>query len=122
VTNEQFLKGDFNTNFIDNTPALLKFHKPQDRATKALKFLANNIVNNPSNVQLNDTIVLPPIRVPVVKYGEPIPTGTKDILNRHGVAGVIDFIKKVKRCFSPIQHLEMPTSPFLQRGLEQRIC
>lgn len=94
VTNEQFLKGDFNTNFIDNTPALLKFHKPQDRATKALKFLANNIVNNPSNVQLNDTIVLPPIRVPVVKYGEEIPTGTKDILNRHGVAGIIDHIKK----------------------------
>ncbi|MCA1980337.1 MAG: pyruvate carboxylase, partial [Calditerrivibrio sp.] len=96
VTNKHFVEGNFNTNFIDNNPSLLKFHKPQDRATKVLKFLANNIVNNPSGVQLSDSTILPPIRVPVVKYGEQIPTGSKDILNRHGVKGVIDYIKKSK--------------------------
>lgn len=96
VTNKHFIEGNFNTNFIDQNPSLLKFHKPQDRATKVLKFLANNIVNNPSGVQLSDSTILPPIRVPIIKYGEQIPTGTKDILNRYGVKGVLDYIKKSK--------------------------
>jgi len=96
VTNKDFLLGNFNTNFIDSNPNLVKFSKPQDRATKVLKFLANNIVNNPSGVKLDNNTILPPIRVPIVKYGEHIPTGTRDILNRHGVKGVLDFIKQNK--------------------------
>lgn len=96
ITNKNFISGNFNTNFIDTNPDLLKFPKPQDRATKVLKFLANNIVNNPSGVKLESNTVLPPIRIPVVKYGERIPAGTKDILNRHGVKGVVDYIKQSK--------------------------
>ncbi|MCX8083801.1 MAG: pyruvate carboxylase [Calditerrivibrio sp.] len=96
ITNKDFLSGNFHTNFIDDNPELLKFPKPQDRATKVLKFLANNIVNNPSGVKLSENTVLPPIRVPVIKFGEHVPTGTKDLLNRHGVEGVIDHIKKSK--------------------------
>jgi pyruvate carboxylase len=81
---------------VDTEKSLYEFKKRKDRATKALKFLANNIVNNPTNVKLSEDISLPPIKIPVVKYGEKVPTGTKDILNRSGVKGVLDYIRNSK--------------------------
>jgi pyruvate carboxylase len=96
ISHEKFLRGEVDTTFVDETKSLYQFKKRKDRATKTLKFLANNIVNNPSSVKLSENIVLPPIKVPVVKFGEKIPTGTKDILNRKGVKGVLDYIRNSK--------------------------
>lgn len=96
VNNKDFLTGNINTNFIDNNPSLLKFKKSKDRATKALMFLGNNIVNNPSNVVITTNITLPQINIPIVKFGEKIPTGTRDILLRDGVSGVMDYIRNSK--------------------------
>lgn len=93
INHEHFLKGKVDTTFVDETKSLYKFKKRRDRATKTLKFLANNIVNNPSGVKLTEEIILPPIKTPVVKFGEKIPTGTKDILNRKGVKGVLDYVR-----------------------------
>lgn len=93
INHEYFLKGKVDTTFVDETKSLYKFKKRRDRATKTLKFLANNIVNNPSGVKLTEEIKLPPIKTPVVKFGEKIPTGTKDILNRKGVKGVLDYVR-----------------------------
>ncbi|AEI15428.1 pyruvate carboxylase [Flexistipes sinusarabici DSM 4947] len=94
VMHEDFIKGTFSTNFVDNTPALYRFKEQRDRATKALKFLANNIVNNPSGVKITDDVTLPPIKSFPPKFGEKIPSGTKDILNRKGVQGVLDYIRQ----------------------------
>jgi len=96
INHEKFLKGEVDTTFVDETKSLYQFKKRKDRATKTLKFLANNIVNNPSGVKLTDDITLPPIKIPVIKFGEKIPTGTKDILNRKGVKGVLDYVRNSK--------------------------
>ena len=99
VAHEKFLKGDINTTFVDNNKELVTFKQRQDRATKALMFLANNIVNNPSGTKLSKDIILPAINPPFVPYGTPVPTGTKDILNRRGVDGVMDYLRRSKEAF-----------------------
>lgn len=99
VAHETFLKGEVTTTFVDTHKDLCIFKKPQDRASKALKFLANNIVNNPSGTKLTSDIILPAINPPVVPYGTPVPTGTKDILNRRGVQGLMDHLRRSKEAF-----------------------
>ncbi|KAA0259395.1 pyruvate carboxylase [Deferribacter autotrophicus] len=94
ITHPKFLKGDFDTTFVDKTKELFVFKKRKDRATKALKFLGNNIVNNPSNAKISENTVLPEIKPPVVKYGEKIPAGTRDILLRKGVKGILNYIQQ----------------------------
>lgn len=96
IGNQEFVKGNFDTTFVDENKSLFVFQKKRDRATKTLKFLANNIVNNPSGVKISEKIILPPKKIPQVKFGERIPSGTRDTLNRKGVKGVIDFIKNSK--------------------------
>ncbi len=96
VTHKNFISGSFNTTFVDSTPELYRFKEQRNRATKALKFLANNIVNNPSGVKITEDITLPPIKTFPAKFGERIPSGTKDILNRQGVQGVMNYIRQSK--------------------------
>ena len=96
IEHETFLKGATDTTFVDNTPELFLFKKKKDRASKALMFLGNNVINNPSGVKIKDDIVLPPITIPTVKYGDKIPPGTKDILINKGVNGILEYIKKSK--------------------------
>jgi len=93
ISHDKFTSGDIATTFVDTTPELVVFKQRQDRATKALKFLANNIVNNPSGSRLTSDIILPSINPPAVPFGEAVPTGTKDILNRQGVEGVINYLR-----------------------------
>ncbi len=45
VTNPAFLAGGCTTRFIDETPALFKFVRRQDRATRLLRYIADVIVN-----------------------------------------------------------------------------
>ncbi|MCD8568581.1 MAG: hypothetical protein LRY50_09710 [Geovibrio sp.] len=59
-------------------------------------FLANNIVNNPSGVKLTPERILPKTDAPLIPYGEKIPSGTRDILMRSGVQGVMDHIRNSK--------------------------
>ncbi|ADD69092.1 pyruvate carboxylase [Denitrovibrio acetiphilus DSM 12809] len=99
ISHEKFLNGNFNTTFVDSNKDLCVFKQRQDRATKALKFLANNIINNPSGSRLSKEIILPSINPPVVPYGVPVPAGTKDILNRRGVQGVIDHVRRSNEAF-----------------------
>ncbi len=96
VTHKKFINGEFDTNFIDTTKELFKMTKRRDRATKALKFLANNIVNNPSNSVIPDNMILPVIPKYKERFGTKIPAGTRDILLRKGVKGVINYIKQSK--------------------------
>ena len=45
IRHPQFLRADYTTRFIDQTPELFKFRKPRDRASRLLRFLAEVIVN-----------------------------------------------------------------------------
>jgi pyruvate carboxylase len=51
VTNPAFLAGGFTTRFIDETPALFKFARRQDRATRLLRYIADVIVNGHPDVR-----------------------------------------------------------------------
>ncbi|PLX66738.1 MAG: pyruvate carboxylase [Denitrovibrio sp.] len=99
VAHDKLLNGEIDTTFVDTNKDLCVFVQRQDRATKSLKFLANNIVNNPSGSRLTSDIILPAINPPIVPYGTPVPTGTKDILNRQGVEGVINHLRCSKEAF-----------------------
>jgi pyruvate carboxylase len=50
VTHPQFLRGEFTTRFIDETPELYHLPPRQDRATKLLTYLGEVIVNGNPNV------------------------------------------------------------------------
>lgn len=93
VENKAFLDGETHTTFVDTTPELFHFPAPKDRATKALMFLANNVINNPTGTSITPDRILPKTDVPIMPYGEKIPAGTKDILMRSGVQGVMDHIR-----------------------------
>lgn len=96
ISHERFLDGSATTVFVDNTRDLFIYPKRMDRASKALMFLGNNIVNNPSGSTLASGMILPAINPPVVPFGTDMPTGTKDILNRKGVAGVMQYLRNSK--------------------------
>ncbi|MDY6821110.1 MAG: pyruvate carboxylase [Deferribacterota bacterium] len=96
IQHPTFLRGDANTTFIDNTPNLFKFKQIKDRATKALMFLGNNIINNPSRVYISDETTLPTITTPIIRHGDKVPEGTKNILENKGVKGIIEYINNSK--------------------------
>ncbi|MCD8554581.1 pyruvate carboxylase [Seleniivibrio sp.] len=96
LNHRSFRDGSASTTFVDSSKELFEFKRPMDRATKSLKFLANNIVNNPSGSTLTKGMVLPAINPPRVPFGTEMPTGTKDILNRKGVDGIIQHLRTSK--------------------------
>ncbi|HZV06223.1 MAG TPA: pyruvate carboxylase [Gemmataceae bacterium] len=51
VSNPAFLAGGCTTRFIDETPALFKFPRRQDRATRLLRYIADVIVNGHPDVR-----------------------------------------------------------------------
>lgn len=93
IKHEQFVSGEYNTSFIDTTPELFVFPKRKDRGTKMLSYIANVTVNGfPGlGIQKKPTVNKP--RIPYVNYTEPIPEGTKQILDRDGVEGLTKWIQ-----------------------------
>lgn len=92
VNHPKFLKGTATTTFVDNSPELFRFRTIRDRATKIMRFLANNIVNNPSGTRIPDSMTLPSIEIPHSKDDNRNINGTRTILDKYGVKGVIDKI------------------------------
>jgi pyruvate carboxylase len=89
VSNPTFLAGGCTTRFIDETPALFKFVRRQDRATRLLHYIADVIVNGhpliphkPDSVP-RDTVPLP-ASAPVAGSKPSVPPGTRDKLRELG--------------------------------------
>lgn len=90
VSHPDFLKGNFRTTFLEEHPEITKIKPARDRVSKILRFLGNNIVNKPyGDIEISD---LPRIVPPEAK-GE-IKPGLKEILDKKGVRGVIEEIKR----------------------------
>lgn len=90
-----FNQGDYTTRFIDNTPELFKFDKPQDRATKLLNFFADITVNGNPEMKGRKIPTLPldaPI-LPTYNLNAPIPKGTRDRLLELGPKGFAQWMK-----------------------------
>ncbi|WP_167628133.1 pyruvate carboxylase [Listeria valentina] len=94
VRHPDFISGNYNTSFIDSTPELFKFPHVRDRGTKTLRYISNVTVNGFPGIKQEEKPVSGEPRVPKIPYNEPIPDGTKQILDAKGPAGVVDWVKQ----------------------------
>ncbi len=94
VCHEDFLTGQYNTSFIDETPELFEFAKRQDRGTKILSYLGNVTINGFPGIDDPTRPVLHPVRIPEIDRQAPLPKGTKQILDEQGPDGLVDWIRK----------------------------
>jgi len=95
VLHDTFKKGEVTVNFIQNTPSLFKIKLPQDRTSKATKFLAEVIVNGNSDVKFidpNKEFRTP--KVPLFDSAAKFPKGTKDMLTQLGPDAFCEWLKK----------------------------
>jgi pyruvate carboxylase len=94
-----FKSGDATTTFVDSTPELFRFRAPRDRATKALSYLGDVIVNGRPDVrdshepQRKLPVPMPP---PVQPLSEP-PPGTKQKLSELGPERFAEWIRSEPR-------------------------
>ena len=97
ISNDKFSSGNATTRLIDTTPSLFDFKPRKDRATKLLNFLGDVIVNgNPNAKDQTPTKKFATVRVPEPDLHEPIPKGTKDLLNELGPEKFSEWILEQK--------------------------
>uniref|UniRef100_A0A8C8VEV0 Pyruvate carboxylase n=1 Tax=Pelusios castaneus TaxID=367368 RepID=A0A8C8VEV0_9SAUR len=94
LSNDQFLRGTVDTQFIDENPDLFNLRPGQNRAQKLLHYLGHVMVNGPTTpIPVNArSSPIDPV-VPTVPLGDP-PPGFRDILLREGPQG---FAKAVRQ-------------------------
>lgn len=92
VCHENFLSGEYNTSFIDETPELFAFTKKQDRGTKMLSYLGNVTINGFPGIDDATRPVLHPVRIPKIDYSAPVQKGTKQILDEQGADGLVKWV------------------------------
>ncbi|MFP7413637.1 pyruvate carboxylase [Priestia filamentosa] len=96
VKHEKFLKGDYDTSFIDASPELFVFPKRKDRGTKMLSYIGNVTINGFPGIGTNKKPVFEKPRVPKISSSEPFVDGTKQILDKEGAEGLVDWVKQRK--------------------------
>ncbi len=94
VKHEGFLKGEYDTSFIDSSPELFVFPERKDRGTKMLTYIGNVTVNGFPGVAKKKKPVFEKPRLPKLRHSGPILNGTKQILDEQGAEGVINWIKE----------------------------
>ncbi|MGQ7280511.1 pyruvate carboxylase [Brevibacillus thermoruber] len=98
VTHPDFLSGQYDTSFIDTKPELFIFPGRQDRGTKLLSYIGNTIVNGyPGLPKQEKKPHFDTPRIPRTSFAQPYPDGTKQILDREGVDGLIRWIREQNR-------------------------
>ncbi|MYL19054.1 pyruvate carboxylase [Halobacillus litoralis] len=96
VQHKQFLSGEYNTTFIDRSPELFVFPKRKDRGTKMLTYIADRTVNGFEGYGNRKKPVFHKPRIPAVKHSEPMPEGTKQLLDEQGPEGLAEWLKSQK--------------------------
>jgi len=98
IEHETFRSGKATVDFIEKHPALFKIRMPLDRATKAVKFLGNIVVNGNSDVKFSDPNKR--LETPIIpdydKYAA-YPKGTKDLLTKLGPEDFSKWLMKEKK-------------------------
>ncbi|MCM3717299.1 pyruvate carboxylase [Fictibacillus phosphorivorans] len=97
VTHKKFLSGDYDTSFIDTSSELFVFPKRKDRGTKMLSYIGATTINGFPGLQKQEKPVFNQPRIPKVKRTEPIPEGTKQLLDREGPEAVAQWVKDQKK-------------------------
>src|SRR5699024_2922146 len=92
VENEDFLKGDYSTKFIDTTPSLFEFKNPKDRGTETLEHITTITVHRFPGVEKRER---PHIEPPSIPDSTPdLIDGTKQILDERGPDGLAKRLKQ----------------------------
>lgn len=95
LTNPEFQKGTYTTNFVDSTPGLFVFEKSMDRGNKLLNYIADITVNGYSNVGVVPKPEFAPLEIPK-PYSGFISLGGKHVLDKRGVDGLTEWIQDQK--------------------------
>ncbi|BCZ49243.1 pyruvate carboxylase [Clostridium gelidum] len=94
LNNEQFKKGECDTNFISDNPQLFDIKPRADHEYKILSFIGNKIVNETKGNKREYDVP----HIPVIDTLEALGgTGTKQILDTEGPDGVVRWIKSQKK-------------------------
>ncbi|UAL54117.1 pyruvate carboxylase [Bacillus sp. CMF21] len=94
IKHEKFMSGEYDTSFIDSSPELFVFSKKKDRGTKMLSYIGNVTVNGFPGIEKKKKPVFDKLYIPKVKITEPIPSGTKQILDEQGPEGLVKWLKE----------------------------
>ncbi|UTR04887.1 pyruvate carboxylase [Alkalihalobacillus sp. LMS6] len=96
VTHTQFLNGEYNTGFIDQTPELFVFPKRKDRGSKMLSFIGETVVNGYPGLQKGEKPLFDTPVLPSFDQSETVKPGTKQILDEKGPEGLAQWVKNEK--------------------------
>lgn len=94
VLHDKFIKGEFDTSFIDTTPELFEFPERKDRGTKLLNYIGNVTLNGFPGVEKRTKPIFVQPDKPKVDILIPSPEGTKQILDAQGADGLVKWIKE----------------------------
>ncbi|MDR7072108.1 pyruvate carboxylase [Fictibacillus barbaricus] len=97
VTHEKFLTGNYDTSFIDTSSELFVFPKRKDRGTKMLTYIGSTTINGFPGLAKQEKPLFDKPRVPKLKLSEPIPSGTKQLLDNEGPEAVAQWVKNQKK-------------------------
>ncbi|MFE1244647.1 pyruvate carboxylase [Fictibacillus sp. NPDC058756] len=97
VTHQKFLSGNYDTSFIDTSSELFVFPKRKDRGTKMLSYIGATTINGFPGLQKQEKPSFDQPRIPKVKHSEPIPNGTKQLLDSEGPEAVAQWVKDQKK-------------------------
>ncbi|QIZ67203.1 pyruvate carboxylase [Geobacillus subterraneus] len=97
VQHPKFLSGEYDTSFIDTTPELFVFPRRKDRGTKMLTYIGTVTVNGFPGIGKKKKPVFDKPRLPKLSEAEPIPAGTKQILDERGPEGLVRWIQEQPR-------------------------
>lgn len=95
LDDEQFQFGDLSTAFIEERPELLGMNKPQDRATKVLRWMADTSVNRPNGERT--VVIRPSQKLPLIDVATPAPSGSRQLLHELGPAGFASYWREQSR-------------------------
>lgn len=98
ISHPIFQRGEARVSFIESHPELFNLRKPKDRSTRALRYLAEVIVNGNPEVKKKDPskFFRHPV-VPVFDQYAAFPKGTKDILNELGRDKFVEWVRDQKQ-------------------------
>jgi pyruvate carboxylase len=97
VKHEKFRNGEYDTSFIDTTPELFIFPFRKDRGTKMLSYIGTVTVNGFPGIEKKKRPVFSKPRIPNLPYDLPYQEGTKQILDKNGAEGLVEWVKNQKQ-------------------------
>lgn len=96
VKHPEFLSGEYDTSFIDQTSELFVFMNRQDRATRLLNYVGNVTVNGFPGVAQKKKPIFDPLNIPTSTITTK-QEGYKQLLDEKGPKALIDEITKTKQ-------------------------